>query len=773
MNSSPIHESLVRAQLEPNLTPWKLAGAKIRQAFNEPDEILLRLMTDELTADASELLGRSITLTLTRGSCGQDFSGIVESIEDGVSDRQMLYATVTVVSALASLKYRTNSRIFQDMTIPEILKDVLQQGLARFGREVDTSVLAGTYDPVEFTVQFNESDFDFVHRLMEEHGINYHFDSSAGQEVMVLSDSGSVYADFVSAGFADGVLHFADEADLSGLREILVSFQRKFQRRSTVAKTVVFDWLAPDEVMKAEQDKKAPYDGIHGGALSAELEDYRYDEPAAALGYRSKTTSASSVDLAVARRRSVHQRDVVLCSGHSTAVGLAPATRFELFEHPQMDLDGRYRVITVEHSYGVLSEAKADEHGYDNRFECIPAVFDWAPSRRRSHPRIFGVQTATVVGPPGEEIHTDVHGRIKVQFHWDREGQRNEHSTCFIRVVQPWAGNGWGVLALPRIGMEVAVTFVDGDPDRPIVTGALYNGTHKPPYPLPDERTKSTFKSQSTPGGGGFNEVRFDDAAGSEEIFVHAQRDYNEVVLNDHTTQVGNDQSQTIEGNQTENIDGHQNLTVRKNRTLHVVGDFQEDVEGSETRAVTGDVTETLSANETRQIRGNQTEAISGDFDKTVTGNVVRTVAGSVTDVITGTMTQTITGSVSITTPETYDVTATGGITMTAAGGITMIAPGGFTVLAPGGTTTVDSFFEKHGGISLDAFALKLAFYVVKTEIDALTLTIAASKVDIVGVKVDIAGYAYRNTPMSMETLGSHILTGLIHMNMYSMYMVF
>src|SRR5690606_38589492 len=172
------------------------------------------------------------------------------------------------------------------------------------------------------------------------------------------------------------------------------------------------------------------------------------------------------------------------------------------------------------------------------------------------------------------------HGGIKVQFHWDREGQSDENSSCFVRVVQPWAGNGWGFVFLPRIGMEVAVNFVDGDPDRPMVVGCVYNGENVPPYGLPDDKTKSTVKTNSSPGGGGFNELRFEDAAGSEEIFIHAQKDFNEVVLNDHNTTVGNnqtnnvdvDQTQTVHGNQSETVDGNQDMSVGGNRTVAVTG---------------------------------------------------------------------------------------------------------------------------------------------------------------------------------------------------------
>ena len=215
---------------------------------------------------------------------------------------------------------------------------------------------------------------------------------------------------------------------------------------------------------------------------------------------------------------------------------------------------------------------------YRNVFECIPLDTPFRPDRRTDKPVIPSIQTAVVTGPAGEEIHVDEHGRIKVHFHWDRVGALDENSSCWIRVEQAWAGPSWGFWWVPRIGMEVVIHFVDGDPDRPLATGCVYNGANLLPYELPAEKTKSTIKSNSTPGGGGSNELRFEDKAGSEEIYAHAQKDYNEVVENDHNTlvhhdqtiTVDNDQTQTIHVNQTETVNGNQVMTVDGNRTVVV-----------------------------------------------------------------------------------------------------------------------------------------------------------------------------------------------------------
>jgi type VI secretion system secreted protein VgrG len=706
---------------------WQVSGLLIRQQFNEPGKATIELHSQDLMAEPSLMLGTSATIMIERAGVVREFSGIVERVEDGVSSQHELVTTLTLVPALVALRHRTNSRIFQEMTIPEILEKVLSEGLGAYEREVDVGYLSGTYPAQEYTVQYQETDFDFVHRLMEEHGINYHFVSQDGKEVMTLHDSDSIYADLVSLGNSDGALPIVMRGDSAGLTEELSEFRRFSKLRSTVARTKVFNWLTPASPYEAENSDAAELVTPNGASLDPEREDYVHDEPSSLSSYRTAGLMPADVDQDIKLRRTVHQRDAIRCVGVSTAIGMAPAVRFELVDHPQPDLADQYVVVAVEHTFGTYGLGGT---GYANSIECIPSAIEWRPERRRKRPRMPSLQTATVVGPAGEEIHTDEHGRIKVQFHWDREGKNDENSSCFVRVIQPWAGNGWGFVFLPRIGMEVAVNFIDGDPDRPMVSGCVYNGENVPPYALPGEKTKSTVKSNSSPGGNGFNELRFEDAAGSEEIFIHAQKDFNEVVLNDHNTTVGNnqtnnvdvDQTQTVHGNQTETIDGNQEMTVNGTRTVHVVGAFDETLDATETRNVTGDVTETFSANETRTISGSQTE--------TITGSVTRTISGSQTDTISGSLTETITGGITTTTPGNLAVTAAGGINMTTAGAMLVTAAGGFTVLAPGGTKTVDGEFWQYGGGQIKTFGWLLSVTALKQDFNGCVMTANAYKLE-------------------------------------------
>ena len=732
---------------------WEVVGLRLSERFNEPYKLGLELRSDDPDADATAMLGASIVVTLDRAGLHRELCGIVECVGDGVYEQGHTLADLTVVPALMTLAQRRTSRIFSDMSIPEILAEVLEAGLGPYQRSVDTSCVSGDYPVQEYTVQYRESDLDFVHRMLEEHGIGYRFDHADGVETLVLFDGPEAYAELTSYANEAGTLPMILTGGSSGTREDVRAFQRQSQLRSTVARSTVFNWLAPDETIDFEDDESADLSNPNGAELGPEREDYDHEEPGTLSGYRSEGLDLDAVARQVALRRKLHQRDALRFVGTTTAMQLRPGARFELLDHPSADFNRKYLVVAVEHSAGDRINPDHPDEAYTNRIECLPIEVEWRPERKTRRPRMPSMQTARVVGPPGEEIYTDEHGRIKVQFHWDRRKHDDEGASCFIRVVQAWAGNGWGSTFLPRIGMEVAVTFIDGDPDRPVVTGCLYNGQNTPPYALPDDKTKSTIKTQSSPGGGGFNELRFEDAAGSEEIYIHAQRDFNEVVLHNHNTTVGNnqtnkvavDQTQIVRGDQKENVAGHQSVSVGGNRTVKVTGNFEETLEGTETRMVTGDVTEVFMSCENRAVAGDQDEVIGGDERHAVTGNRDETIMGS--------LSQSITGGVKVKTPGTYNLQADGGVTMTAKGGMTMIAEAGFTILAPGGTKTVDKDFWKFGGESGDVFKWKVDAFNFKLEMALMSFAFSASKVELIAIEVAQSWTTIRLGGSKFETL--------------------
>ena len=747
---------------------WEPTGLLVTEQLNEPYDMRVELMTDNLQGEPSELLGASVTLFIERGTQSHEISGIVERVEEGATSEHDLFCTITVVPALRALAHRRNSRIFQEMTIPDILKLVLSEGLGPYEREANLDDLSGSYTPQEYTVQYRETDLDFVSRLMETYGITYRFKSEGGKEVLHLSDSSSVYEDLISLGNPDGVLPLRARDGTPEMTEDARGFRRESKLRPTVARTMVFDWQNPGELHQAEANQSAELDIPNGALLDPEREDFDHEQPGVTYGYRTAGLDTAALDSQLALRRARHQRDATRCWGLSVATLMTAGCTFELIDHPQADLNGRYLATSVTHTAGVFVPKDTLDETYVNQFMCVPETVEWRPARTRPNPRIPGMQTATVVGPPGEEIHTDEHGRIKVQFHWDREGQSDENTTCFIRVVQPWAGNGWGFVFLPRIGMEVAVTFIDGDPDRPVVTGCLYNGANTPPYALPDDKTKSTIKTETSPGGGGFNELRFEDASGSEEIFIHAQKDFNETVLNDHNTTVGNnqtntvdvDQTQTIHGNQTEQIDGNQDLTVNGNQTIHVVGNVDESIDGNETRTIGGNVDETIGGNETRTIGGSQSETVGASVSRTIGADVTETIGAGVTQTIGGALTQTITGGATITTP--------GAVTITAAAGVTVSAPAGYKVIAPGGTTYVDNFWTGFGQQQCKSYGLNVSVVLNKIDLVVNALAVTNMKIDLGGIKVDVSMQKTSYTANETKITTNQIKSGIIGAYMYA-----
>jgi type VI secretion system secreted protein VgrG len=352
--------------------------------------------------------------------------------------------------------------------------------------------------------------------------------------------------------------------------------------------------------------------------------------------------------------------------------------------------------------------SEARDPRYANDFTCIPKRVPYRPERITPRPFVQGPQTAIVTGPGGEEIYVDNYGRVKVQFHWDRLGEKNENSSCWIRVSQGWAGQNWGMFHHPRIGQEVIVDFLEGDPDRPIVTGRVYNAENMYPYGLPGEKTKSGVKSRSSKNGSAenFNELRFEDLKGSEQIYMHAEKDLDTVVQNNETRIVGTDGT----GDRTTEIKNNEKNTIGGNKTTEVYKNFNETVLGTETRNVTGDVSETFLANEMRIISGNHTEMISGAVTQVVGGSVFQT----------------------ITTSHTQQCQSS-----------TVIALASITLVAPSIKQIGPSWF-KTGMAAGDAYVMKTGTAAVKNDNSGISLNNGGIKIDNFGLKLDTFGMAIK-----------------------------
>ena len=552
---------------------WQMRKFALKERLDTPFECVVDVTNDDVTADPLALLGQSVTVSVERHSL-RDVHGIVRKVERGASggsstngDRQSL-ARLTIVPALWSLSRTRNSRVFQEMTVPAILSEVLEAGLGSFGRELQND-LQQTYKVREYCVQWEESDLDFCHRLMQEEGIWYLFDFSGEKEIMVLGDSPSSFPELETS---DGnPVPFSPISQGSGPVEAAISFESSRKLVANKFLTKEYDWTRPAAVFEGTGE-------LTGDAAAASdeplMEEYIHGPVTHFSEYASPRfggdDTAKQADLQ--KRRTATQIEVA--KAKTELSNLVCGMTFELSSHPIPEFDQKWLVVAISHEGTSAGEGGGQRDGeeYINHIEVIPADTDWRPRRTMFKKRVASVMTAKVVGPASEEIHTDVHGRIKVQFHWDRLGENNERSSCFVRSMQPWAGQGWGVVFLPRIGMEVVVSFVDGDIDRPLVMGTVYHGTNTPPYTLPDDKTKSTIKTNSTPGGDGFNELRFEDAAGHEEVFIQAQKDMNETIKNNHSTSVGGNQTNSVTGNRTHSIDKNETITIKGHQSISIEG---------------------------------------------------------------------------------------------------------------------------------------------------------------------------------------------------------
>lgn len=597
------HEVQYRIKFAAIKDTWLVSSMSMSETLTEPYTCVLEVATENKNADPSELLGKDVTLTYERPTRKEHVRGIVSRVEHGRSIERFTTARVYIVPALAAMGYGRNTRIFQDMTVPEILSQVLKEGLDPYERKADISKLEADYPKREYTVQYHESDLEFITRLMEEEGIAFHFEHADDKEVVRLTEKNFDFGVVKTLG-GNEEIKLAQHGGESSEEEPLSRFELVSKLGPTSVNLVDFDWTQA-KIIKGTpenengQEKKKDLKAHEFYDVSRALTFAEYDEGSHRYGYENSPEQLGKRFEALAVTHNV-------AKGESRVTGLRPGLIFELKEHPEASLNGRYLITRVTHAGKtpeatdvgtfvsnilVGSEHKKDDKEqpvYSNVFECIPETVPYRKQRVTRKPRVHGAQTATVVGPSGEEIYTDAHGRIKVQFHWDRVGKNDDHSSCFVRVVQSWAGQGWGCTFLPRIGMEVMITFLDGDPDRPLVTGCLYNGANRPPYTLPDDKTKTTLKTQSTPGGDGFNELRFEDAAGSEEIFLHAQKDHNQVVKNNKSTSVGGSETLSVSGKRTKTVTKDETNTLKAKRTT--------EVEGDETLTVlSGNSTETVS----------------------------------------------------------------------------------------------------------------------------------------------------------------------------------
>jgi type VI secretion system secreted protein VgrG len=562
-------------------------------------QLSLEMQSEEKSLDFSQVVGKGATvkIELADGTF-RYFHGIVGRFVQAGSDARFTTYHAELHPWLWLLTMNVDCRIYQNMTVPDIVTGLFKElGFTDFKNS-----LSGTYKPLEYCVQYNESAFAFVSRLLEDQGIFYFFKHEDGRHTLVLGDDASAFADCAGAA----TVEYGTYGDWK---------QQNVVASCTLEESVIpgkyavddFGFETPSTDLMSSSDGKAPD--------AAKRRIYEYPG-----GFVKKDAAEGRAKL----RMEEHEAPRKVLRGQSFSPAFTAGGKTTLQKHYRDDANAAWVLSSVSHSAGA--------NAYSNTFEAVPAVVPLRPARTTRRPVIPGTQTAIVVGKSGEEIWTDKYGRVKVQFHWDQKGKKDENSSCWIRVAHGWAGKGWGQMFLPRIGQEVVVSFLDGDPDRPLVTGSVYNAEQTVPYDLPTEQTKSTIKSNVSKGGGGFNEFRFEDKKDAEEVFLQAEKDYNRVVKNNETVKVGFEKKS----------DGNQTIDVYKNRTITVEeGDQSLQVKkGNRTIKVdTGDETHTVAGTRSVKVIKAETHTNEDNFDQKVTKNYTLKVDGNLLIEVMGTVT--------------------------------------------------------------------------------------------------------------------------------------
>jgi type VI secretion system secreted protein VgrG len=581
------------------------------EALSELYEVAIEFATEDTSFDVQTLLkGRLLLQVINEKGESRFFDGIVESARFQSAVGFRLQFRITLVPTLALLKYREDSRIFQTQSVPDIIKVLLQEsGIA----EQAVWELEQTYPPREYTVQYRESSFNFISRLLEDEGISYFFlHTEEGHKIVFLD---------TPAGFENHEAHFPEQPKVAlslssrifQNAEAVSDFSRKRALRTTSALLRDYEFktpqVKPEVAIPAEDNWPMPY--------------YEYGAGFSLKGDGNRKATA---------RISGLRRDAEIAMGSTSAIGMRCAGVFTVEGGAQAEAGGSLLVMRLE-STGRQEAGEGNlNYACRNRFEAGMLGNPIAPERRARRPRIAGLQTAIVTGSETEDqsIHVDEFGRIKVRFYWDRIGQQNDKSSCWIRVNQVPMG---GSMVLPRLGWEVSVVFLEGDPDRPLVVGRVYNGENAPPMSLPGAKASGSIKSMSSPKAAGSNELTMGDSGGAQGFAIMAQKDLNMTTNWDCTTDIKVNDEHHVNKNIARSVKVDDSAQIGVDQSIEVGANFNAKIGGSQSVSV--------GANDTSNATANVIENITGNRDYTVGANQT-TISNGVQCDITGNMDRTV-----------------------------------------------------------------------------------------------------------------------------------
>ncbi|AHI67603.1 type VI secretion system tip protein VgrG [Burkholderia thailandensis] len=572
-------------------------------------EFRIEALADNHSLSLKDMLGKPVTVRIEQQDLSTRFlNGIVARASLSGRRAERYYGYELVVRPWLWLATRrSDCRIFQNKTVPEIVQEVL----STYGFPIENH-LAESYVPRDYCVQYNETDAAFVSRLMEFEGIYFWFRHAEDTHTLMLGDAMSSHT--VLPGYetipyiARDRTAIADEEHIDGwlpAQEVSVG---KHQ-------TTDYDYTKPRADLSSQKVDPRGHD--HDGFASFEWPG----------GYRDDAPGAHYSRVRLEEQQAEHER----ASADTDVRGAAPGYLFTLEHCPRADQNREYLIVRCQYRFqenAYASDPGAEAVVHQTMMLVQPSSLPYRSPRETPRPRTNGPQTATVVGPPGEEIWTDQYGRVKLQFRWDRYGQSNQDSSCWVRVSSPWAGGGFGGVQIPRVGDEVVVDFLNGDPDEPIVTGRVFNGEKMPPWGLPGSATQSGLLSRSSPGGttDHANAFRFEDKKGAEQLWMHAERNFDAETEADHTLSVGHDHTSTVGNDETMQVKSNRQRSVGQDETVNIGRHRVAQIKGNETHGVEGDRTRTVGKKETVTIVSDREATIGGSHTETVTHGKTETI---------------------------------------------------------------------------------------------------------------------------------------------------
>jgi type VI secretion system secreted protein VgrG len=614
-----------------------LDGLSATEELGRPFQFDLDLTSAKAQGNLQSVLGSSVTISLALpGGSKRYFNGIVARIAYAGLSRGAYRYTMQLRPWIWLLSRVQDCKIFQNQSAFAIISSVFRD--AGFSDFEDKRQSQSGDITLDYCVQYRETSLDFVTRLMETFGIYYYFTHADGQHTLVLADDPNSHTAVTPA-----IPYKTDETEYRSVEDHVWEWSADLALQPGAWTFRDYNFTTPTADLTAKSIKAGQHP--HGT-----LEMYEYPGPYDTAGNGQKLATVRMQDMAA--RRQVY-------AGTSNARGIVCGGKFTLSGATDTSLNQEYLIIQATYSISG-AESMSDDDGeltdtYRGVFQAIPSTTQFRLDRQTPRPLITGPQTAKVVGASGDEITTDQYGRIKVKFNWDRSAAQDENASCWIRVAQVWAGVSWGGMFIPRVGQEVVVEFLEGNPDRPIVTGSVYNANVTIPYAQPGNATRSTIKSNSSKGGGGFNELRFEDKKGSEEVFFQAQKDYNKVVLNNETVKITQDTTTTVDKGKREVTlnTGDNSLTVSQGKNTTTVS------VGNDSLTVTqGDHSITVTAGKSSVTAGTS-------ITLTVGANSIKIDTSGVT-ITAAKLEVTTTGEVSVTSGAKMGLTAGAPMTLTA-----------------------------------------------------------------------------------------------------------